>query len=1209
PYCIAPEGGCDGGGSPPEEEVLKDGIETSDGVDDGMSDIEGLGEEGIGAACDYHRCVKDSGYESSDVVLGHWDAPPDCLCSFELWDCASGSKACTWDPTTKDVHECCAARMLSNTMGSMLSLGAANSDSMRTSDANEGKRASCECSIKLDCEAGDVESCTEYATRCCDENDSECKCEYESRACSLAFQHSDSELHEYDIDPMEYCASASETCCPSEDIGGCRCDFFEPFCTSYPNAMGRPCKEARDNCCGSADCACDLYSHHVDFGGLEDDGPREFYCAQASQVELDRSKELEALREIYDGTGGDGWTIDEGWMTELDHCKWHGVSCGEEGYVTKIDLGGNNLDGGIPADSLSKFYELRSLDVSNNNLRGTMAGWNDKRELEDTSAFFGLRDLTFVDLSGNRLSGEADVLFAPALEYVNFSSNNFTSVDSFKGFKRSHATLRVCDVSHNQIRQEASELLKNVPANVEELSLSNNHLRGTLPFALETLAKLKAFRADRNALSGPLPDFSTAFPALAVLDLSHQRLAENDGDEADEGGVEGEKGFTGTLSSDLASLRFLERLSLAGNSLGGGVPKVFGNTPLLKVLDLSENFLTRSIPKELGKLGGDLEVINLSSNKLSGKIPAELGLLNDGVSVLLNGNPELMVPAPIDLCFFKNFDLGKNSSMCPLERNALKSIFDGAKGNEWTRHEHWSDPYRGHCTWYGVKCNEAGVTTELNLHNNGLSGTLSESVANLTSIEILDLSDNDIKGSIPTEIGLITNLKRLRLNHNAFKGDETSFGNLKHLQLIQLHGNRLSGTIAKLGYDFPNSSSYIADCGNPSLFEEPLVCEECTSCCNSAGDCYPQEESQIQQAGFENYIQFSFVFFAGIFALAFALALMVYVVDRYRHRNMSRVLRRQQSLLKVVKDKKYALETMGDDSVYQFFLGKSITGWIIVLATMACQIGMLFVFVEGSEVNLADDRVDLVYTYKCPRDQEECDNTSDLTWRGWLVFAILMVAHLAKDVINGTKMIILSAKARHSAWQRARFFTGGTLLVAVTAFTLYVSTIYNGAIATSNTEIVMNSVVILFIDDMDEMLLEIMMVLNPRWVDMMSLDVPDDSAAGPSVDKTDEEDGGCVRSSMRGQKDLEFHHEDPDCEMQSLKKEVRILRRTMYMVLNKGGHSGLKEQYHQNLESQEQAPNPSEVQSLQREVRILHKTMDMLLEQKAETTRRQSCQY
>jgi len=109
--------------------------------------------------------------------MGRWDAPSDCLCSFELWDCVSGSRACTQDPTTMDVHKCCAARMLSN---SALSLGLSNEGGVGVE--NGGKKASCECSIKLDCKAGDVESCATYASSCCGANDMECKCEYKSRA-------------------------------------------------------------------------------------------------------------------------------------------------------------------------------------------------------------------------------------------------------------------------------------------------------------------------------------------------------------------------------------------------------------------------------------------------------------------------------------------------------------------------------------------------------------------------------------------------------------------------------------------------------------------------------------------------------------------------------------------------------------------------------------------------------------------------------------------------------------------------------------------------------------------------------------------------------------------------------------------------------------------------------------------------------------------
>jgi len=38
--------------------------------------------------------------------------------------------------------------------------------------------------------------------------------------------------------------------------------------------------------------------------------------------------------------------------------------------------------------------------------------------------------------------------------------------------------------------------LRNVPANVEELTISRNEIRGTLPEELERLARLRAFRAD-----------------------------------------------------------------------------------------------------------------------------------------------------------------------------------------------------------------------------------------------------------------------------------------------------------------------------------------------------------------------------------------------------------------------------------------------------------------------------------------------------------------------------------------------------------------------------------------------------------------------------------------------------------------------------------------------------------------------------------------
>ncbi len=140
-------------------------------------------------------------------------------------------------------------------------------------------------------------------------------------------------------------------------------------------------------------------------------------------------------------------------MSDLDHCEWFGISCDGEGYVTKVELSNNNLVGKFPADSVASFYKLQKLDLSNNNLSGIMAeenlgalvSWNETSEQWDqgpgpaTYKFFNLRELVHVDLSRNKLSGEVDILFAPALEHVNFSHNNFTSIDSFKVSKLAHA--------------------------------------------------------------------------------------------------------------------------------------------------------------------------------------------------------------------------------------------------------------------------------------------------------------------------------------------------------------------------------------------------------------------------------------------------------------------------------------------------------------------------------------------------------------------------------------------------------------------------------------------------------------------------------------------------------------------------------------------------------------------------------------------------
>jgi len=324
-------------------------------------------------------------------------------------------------------------------------------------------------------------------------------------------------------------------------------------------------------------------------------------CSAAS-VQPDREVELQSLQSIYAETGGEYWLDNTGWTTDQDLCSWFGITCDEESYVIEINLPSNNVKGDFPANSLSSFYNLQRLDLCDNSLHGTMAGttktnpytgyidddfYVQNQLVNDTSLFFNLRGLTYVDLSQNILSGEVDVLFAPALQYANFSHNNFASINSFKKFKKSQQTLTVCDVSHNSIKTSTSDLMTNVPPNIERFILSSNLIHGPLlTSSLEVLANLRTLDLSMNSLSGEVPDFSNSNPNLQVLDLSEQ-----------------EEGLVGNIPESLANLPFLSTLNLNGNQLSGSIPPVLGNMGQLRVLNLSSNKLSEVIPKEVGKLG------------------------------------------------------------------------------------------------------------------------------------------------------------------------------------------------------------------------------------------------------------------------------------------------------------------------------------------------------------------------------------------------------------------------------------------------------------------------------------------------------------------------------------------------------------------------------------------------------------------------------
>ncbi|KAL8192866.1 hypothetical protein R6Q57_027314 [Mikania cordata] len=103
------------------------------------------------------------------------------------------------------------------------------------------------------------------------------------------------------------------------------------------------------------------------------------------------------------------------------------------------------------------------------------------------------------------------------------------------------------------------------------------------------------------------------------------------------------------------------------------------------------------------------------------------------------------------------------------------------------------------CNWTGVSCGENHKrVTVLNLMSQGLQGSLSPHVANLTFLRELWLCNNSFEGTIPQEIGRLSSLRFLYLNHNRFSGSiPTNLSGCSNLEHLQFGSNKLVGSIPK----------------------------------------------------------------------------------------------------------------------------------------------------------------------------------------------------------------------------------------------------------------------------------------------------------------------------------------------------------------------------------------------------------------------------
>ncbi|KAG8070105.1 hypothetical protein GUJ93_ZPchr0006g42032 [Zizania palustris] len=125
------------------------------------------------------------------------------------------------------------------------------------------------------------------------------------------------------------------------------------------------------------------------------------------------SSDAAALENLYSSWNSPsqlaGWSAGSGG----DPCGagWQGISCSGAG-VTEIKLAGVGLDGSLGYE-LSSLYSLKTLDLSNNNLHGSVP-----YQLPP--------NLTYLNLATNNLSGNLPYSISNmvSLEHLNISHNS-----------------------------------------------------------------------------------------------------------------------------------------------------------------------------------------------------------------------------------------------------------------------------------------------------------------------------------------------------------------------------------------------------------------------------------------------------------------------------------------------------------------------------------------------------------------------------------------------------------------------------------------------------------------------------------------------------------------------------------------------------------------------------------------------------------------
>ncbi|XP_021740426.1 receptor-like protein 12 [Chenopodium quinoa] len=360
-------------------------------------------------------------------------------------------------------------------------------------------------------------------------------------------------------------------------------------------------------------------------------------------------------------------------------------------YLQDLDLSKNSIRGEIPQWIFQVGNNiLEYLDLSHNFLTGSLANlpWN---------------NLLFIHVSSNLLHGPLPLPSATIFWFAA-SNNNFTGL--IDPSICTLTSLRLLDLSNNNLGGEFTHCLGNISDDLVVLNLGSNNIHGSLP---STFSKCSS---------------------LQFLDLSSNLLQ-------------------GLVPRSLANCTNLQLVNLRSNQLRDEFPYWLHTLPQIQVLDMSSNRLNGSITDSKAERGlfPMLQILDLSGNNFRGKIPATYirsfrAMMN--ISVYSgSGSPKYMGAPKIredhQFTTLATFDLSNNvfSGEIPDCMGQLVSIHGlNLSHNRLTGN-------------LPASLGDLKLLNSMDLSDNMFTGKIPEEFGSLTSLGVFNVSDNQLVGPIP----------------------------------------------------------------------------------------------------------------------------------------------------------------------------------------------------------------------------------------------------------------------------------------------------------------------------------------------------------------------------------------------------------------------------------------------------------------------------